>query len=335
MESEISEQYGLQIRKTEKFGNYKAFRNRNILYTIVPVEVLEQEEIYELKQLSDFMVQKGENRVALMVPTKDGKLITTLNEKPSILLRMPRQSNHRTQLTAKELALFHLNGRSFPYRLTKCNRIGQWKGLWEKRLDQMELFWNERVKQHPSNDFEKRFIESFPYYIGLTENAIQYLVDTEIDDHPGLIDSATVCHQKLKVEQWRDSYKAEIPIQWVFDHASRDLAEYIRDCYFNSSQRVDLKMIERFLTEYQNVSPTSSFFLRLMYARLLFPVHYFESIEGYYLTNSEVQKMTYENQLNSILKDSRDYEYFLRDINQLSQQFHRHSPSPQIEWLPE
>ena len=48
----------------------------------------------------------------------------------------------------------------------------------------MEKVWNGLLFQTPEDEFQRMFIDSFPYYIGLTENAIQYLVDTEIDDEP-------------------------------------------------------------------------------------------------------------------------------------------------------
>ncbi|MBD8070457.1 spore coat putative kinase YutH [Bacillus sp. PS06] len=332
MSTEISENYGLQVRKIERFGKYQAFKYRNILYTIVPIGFLEQEEIIELKQLSDYMIQQGETSVALIVPTKDGKLTSIINEKPSMILRCPRANQYRESLTGRDLASFHGRGRTFPYPLTKVNRIGQWKHLWEKRVDQMELFWKERLNQHPTNHFEKQFIESFLYYVGLTENAIQYLVDTEMDDRPLLIDSATVCHERLTVKEWQESHLIELPNSWVFDHGSRDLAEYIRDSYLQDNQ-IDQHKWNQFLEEYNQVTPISSFSWRLLYARLLFPIHYFETIEGYYLTQSEVQKMRCENQLNKILKNSSGYETFLGAVHGLIHVQHRQANAPVVQWL--
>ncbi len=52
----------------------------------------------------------------------------------------------------------------------------------------------------PNQEMEKRFLETFPYYLGLTENAIQYLVDTEIDDLPRSVDAATICHHRFRAK---------------------------------------------------------------------------------------------------------------------------------------
>ncbi len=334
MNSEILDQYGLQVRKTESYGQFEGFRYRNILYTIVPSGNLEQEEIAELKALSDYMIQRGESTIALIVPTKDGKLSTIVNDQSVILLRFPRNINTRTTGIGNELALFHQKGRTFPYPITKNKRIGQWKGLWEKRLDQMEIFWKDRVNQHPINDFEKSFVESFPYYLGLTENAIQYLVDTEIDDFAMPVDSATICHHRFTQTLWQNSDFVKLPTTWVFDHGSRDLAEYIRDAFINSN-KIELNKYHDFLSEYVTTSPLSPFSWRLLYSRLLFPLHYFECIEGYYLTNSEVQKTTYENQLHRILRESSYYEKFLVSIHDLFSKHYRITSAPAVNWLNE
>ena len=82
----------------------------------------------------------------------------------------------------RKLAKFHYRGRFVNFPLKKVNRIGQWKAFWEKRLEQMEKVWNEKLFHEPEHEFERMFLESFPYYMGLAENGIQYLTDTEIDD---------------------------------------------------------------------------------------------------------------------------------------------------------
>ncbi|MCJ7991147.1 hypothetical protein MUB15_20735 [Priestia sp. OVS21] len=66
----------------------------------------------------------------------------------------------------------------------------------------MEQFWYGRLRALPNQEMEKRFLETFPYYLGLTENAIQYLVDTEIDDLPRSVDAATICHHRFGQKTW-------------------------------------------------------------------------------------------------------------------------------------
>ena len=107
----------------------------------------------------------------------------------------------------------------------------------------MEKVWNGLLFQTPEDEFERMFIDSFPYYIGLTENAIQYLVDTEIDDEPMETDSGTVCHERFSKRHGGqlNNYMIKNPFDWVFDHRSRDLAEWTRERYLHNYQTYDME----------------------------------------------------------------------------------------------
>ena len=48
--------------------------------------------------------------------------------------------------------------------------------------------------------------------------------------------------------------------------------------------------IVQFVTDYERNYSLSSFGWRLLFARLLFPPHYFETVERYYQTGNEEQK---------------------------------------------
>lgn len=335
MDKHLQEHYRLKIDEKLSIGNYEAFRFRNVVYTIVPITNMEHEEIVELKQMSDYLISRGEKNIASIVPTASNSLFSSIDDQRNIvLLQMPAQQVLRGYSSlGNELAQFHKKGRTYPNQVQRCNRIGQWKKLWEQRLDQMEMFCDEKVRQHPTTYFEKLLVESFPYYIGLTENAIQYLVDTELDDQPMPTDSATICHHRFTRNTWFDERKTILPIDLVFDHASRDIAEWVRGEFINQ-YRIDYNEVFKFTREYEQVSRLSTFSWRLLYSRLLFPVHYFESIEGYYLSSSETEKKQYELRLSEHLNRSTDYELFLKETNNLIRQSRSNtSKVPQVSWL--
>ncbi len=332
MKDTLFEQYKLKVDRSVKAFGYDAIIYRNIVYCIVPTPNLEQEELFELKHLSDFIIQKGDIRVGSILPTTDGKLSTIMNDEQVVIIRCPVYSHRVTNTLGYELARFHKRGRSFPYQVNRVNRIGQWKFLWEKRLDQMELFWKEKVKQHPENRFETLFVEAFPYYIGLTENAIQYLVDTEMDETPSAIDSATICHHRFTENSWDKESFTKLPTEWVFDHYTRDLAEFIRDQYARGDRGRNGQIIH-FLKEYERVSPLSPFSWRLLYARLLFPLHFFECVEGYYMTGSETKKERQVQRLESLLNQSSDHERFLATFLSSVGVDEKRLTIPNIGWL--
>ena len=238
----------------------------------------------------------------------------------------------RIQRIGLELATFHTRGRSIDQKITKCSRIGQWKALWEARIDQLERVWSEKLQAHPNNEFEQLFVETFPYYMVLGENAIQYLVDTEMDDTPDVVDSGTVCYERFQQSTWNGETYIKNPFDWVFDHASRDLAEWVRD-YYGHHIHTYQRGVVQFFQEYQSIERLSSFSIRLLYARLLFPIQYYETIEGYFSNPRESRSNELEETLSTLIKTSQSYEKFLKSFFELAEFPTTQIPLPEIEWL--
>lgn len=257
------------------------------------------------------MNQQGDITVATFVPTVHGYYVSEIEENNYCLLKGMRMLERHATSLGSDLSMFHKRGAFFPEEVEHLSRIGEWKMLWEKRLDQLERFWQSRIANHPGDRFDQLFIESFPYYLGIAENAIQYVVDTEIDDTPQLADAATICQERFTPLLWQQTNKLKIPTDWVYDHPSRDIAEWIR--YVLQEKKEDWeRTIFRFITDYEQNYPFSSFGWRLLFARLLFPLHYFETVEGYYLTGNEEQKSEYRDRLEAILHDVNHSERFMR-----------------------
>jgi len=328
MKSAIESNYNLNVLQIFEHGKYKAFRTRRHMCLIAPVSQFDDEELYEMYQMGQHLLEKKERDVAMFVLTKQGTLTFEYEKQKYVLLQVPFYSKPLPSYSlGRSLAQFHQNGRSLPLQLSKVNRIGKWKVLWERRIDQMEVFWKGKISTKSLQSFDQLFIESFPYYLGLSENAIQYLVDTELDDEPQLIDSATICHHRFTSSIWKDiPYK--IPTDWVFDHAGRDIAEYIRDQYLRQNRSFDAQFVE----EYNRTAPLSPFFWRLIYSRLIFPLHYFECIENYYLS-SEDKRELYEEELKQILKKSNQYEQFLSSLSSFLTVKTRRIYLPKLTWL--
>lgn len=329
----LENQYGVKADEFVKLDRYEALAGNGWYYLISKAGVREETEINELVQIAEHLRNYGDYHVPIFLPSKDGSLITTWEqEKYCVLANRRTEDKPERRRLGRKLAKFHERGRRVPFQIQRSSRIGQWKDLWEKRLEQMEKAWNGLLFQTPEDEFERMFIESFPYYLGLTENAIQYLVDTEIDDQPLETDSGTVCHERFSNTCWGDHCLIKNPFDWVFDHRSRDLAEWTRDRYFRNIQTYDLEL-KQFFQDYQSISPLSGFSWRLLYSRLLFPLHYFECIENYYITRSEQEKKGLEEKLDKILRQSPEYERFLVNFYQITGAPVRRLNLPQPEWL--
>jgi spore coat protein YutH len=328
----LEKQYGIKVDEYVKLDTYDALRGNGWLYLISKPRGRDETVISELEKIAQHLRNHGDQHVPIFLPTKEGSLITTWEKDQYCVLANRQSENPLKHQLGRKLAKFHERGRRIPFQIERTSRVGQWKDLWEKRLEQMEKVWNGLLFQTPEDEFERLFIESFPYYMGLTENAIQYLVDTEIDDDPLETDSGTVCHERFSKNSWGANIYIKNPFDWVFDHRSRDLAEWTRERYFRNIQTYD-KDLKQFYMEYQSISPLSSFSWRLLYARLLFPLHYFECIENYYITRSEQDKKMLEEQLGKILMHAPEYERFLGSFYQVSGAPIRQLQLPQLEWL--
>lgn len=333
MKQHLHTLFNLRAESDGMFRSYERYRAQSGHYLVVPVSHLELDEIEEMSLLGDYFVQKGDPHIATMVKNKRGETVSKAEEQLFVLLKCPYEIRNRnyTRTIPEELAKFHQKGRRISFPLQKLVRIGQWKSMWEKRIDQMEQFWALKTKDHPMELFEKLFIESFPYYVGLTENAIQYLVDTEMDDLPGETDYGTVCHHRFSHECWNHESLIRLPTDWVYDHPSRDIVEWVRSSFNEEPSRSE--HYYQFITSYENVQPLSSFSWRLLYSRLMFPVHYLECIEAYYRAHDEDQKQVLTDNLQSILKRSHRYERLLRDIHGLIGVRRRGMNIPKVNWI--
>lgn len=328
----LENQYGIKVDEYLKLDRYEALRGNGWLYLVSKPGHREETELSELERIAEHLRNYGDHHVPIFLQTKDGGLISTWEQEKYCVFANRQLEMQKKNRLGRKLAKFHERGRRVPFQIERASRIGQWKELWEKRLEQMEKVWNGLLFQAPEDEFERMFIDSFPYYMGLTENAIQYLVDTEIDDDPIETDGGTVCHERFSKDSWGTDYTIKNPFDWVFDHRSRDLAEWTRERYFRNIQTYDLEL-KQFYADYQSVAPLSSFSWRLLYARLLFPLHYFDCIEGYYITRSEQEKKMLEEQLSKILRQSIEYERFLSGFFHLSGAPVQQLNLTQPEWL--
>ncbi len=328
----LENQYGITAQEQIKLDAYDALRGNGWLYLISSPAGREEADITELEKIAEHLRNYGDQNVPIFLHSKDGKLITTWEQNQYCVLANQQVEEQRKIKLGRKLAKFHERGRRVPFQIERSSRVGHWRTLWEKRLEQMEKVWSGLLFHTPEDEFERMFIESFPYYMGLTENAIQYLVDTEIDDEPLETDGGTVCHERFTKKVWGSSYFIKNPFDWVFDHRSRDLAEWARERYFRNFQTYHVEL-NRFFEEYQSVIPLSPFSWRLLYSRLIFPLHYFECIEKYYLTPSEQDKKMLEDQLSKILRQSGEYERFLAGFYQVSGAPIKRLNLPILEWL--
>lgn len=308
-------QYGISAMIETNQGPLKIFRDG--IHSYISVETEEEElNLQERYHMAVHLRGKGEKGILIPVPNKQQGLKTEVNGKHFILFIKEAGGQVPGEL-GRNLAIFHYRGRSIPQRIEHCSRIGKWKDMWEQRINQLEKVWREKLTATPQNEFEKMFIDAFPYFSGLTDNAIQYLVDTELDDNPEMVDGGTVCYTRFTHHTWGKGGVEKNPLDWVFDHAGRDIAEWVR-AYYLEHPTMFHEGIRHFFRQYQSVTPLTSFSLRMVYSRLLLPVQFFETIEMYYVSMLESQRTTLEDNLAQMIKQANVYEGLLFDFYELA-----------------
>lgn len=328
----LHQKFRIQAPREIRIGPYEACQNEQNIYLLIPTQNMEENFLLELDHLAKHLADTGDSGVYQFLKSQDGNSVIKWENSQYCVLSKKNVDRRPVKQIGRKLAKFHARGRTVPFEVRSINRIGMWKTFWEQRLDQMEKVWNSKLFQAPENEFERLFIESFPYYMGLAENAIQYLSDTEQDDDPAAIDSGTICHQHFSSRTWGEKLLIKNPFDWVFDHGTRDLAEWTRDCYFRNIKTYEPE-VSQFFQDYASISMLSSFSWRLLYARLLFPLHYFESVEEYHITTSEQERHLQEEKLKKCVEQSREYEEFLRDFYRIARVPVRRMNIPIVEWL--
>ena len=325
-------QFGIEPEQMITIGGYNGVYSKGIVYIMVPIADREQNELMELHKLSNHLYTYGDQTIARFKANKNQSYIGTFKDEPFVVLYNEHLRSINTSKMGRRLAEFHYRGKQFNEKVETISRIGQWKDLWEKRLDQMEKVWEQKLFSEPEDEFDRLFIESFPYFMGLAENAIQYLADTELDDDPQAEDAGTVCYQRFSRYLWEGDVCIKNPFDWVFDHAGRDITEWVRE-HAQLHYRTYENGIRSFFQEYQSLIPLSSFSWRLIFARLTFPLHYLEVVEDYYLSNTEHNKKLSEDRLNTLINRTGDYEELISRFYELAGAPVRTLNLPRLGWI--
>jgi len=175
------------------------------------------------------------------------------------------------------------------YNISFEGKVSDWAKIWEQKLDYFEYQVNQRGLG------KDNILNSFSYYVGLGENAIQYynFVDKKEVD-------TGIQHKRLYAKNYEINYYN--PLNMIIDYSVRDLAEYIKFLFFFE----DFK--EQKIIRYLDKLSLNNSMFNLFYARLLFPTYYFDFYEKF--INDEED----DNNLLIILAKSTDFEIFLKNM---------------------
>lgn len=343
-ERNVYDVYGLYCDSRFTLGEYEGFQAGGQSYLLLPKEESMLNE-QEMMAFTNYLRSVGDSSVLEPITTVRKQKSGLIDGQEVYVCLLPDNfQNEQTRLnhTAEKgahLATIHYYGKQMPYEKRGYEFFGQWHKLWETRLEQLEGWYQQILYETPQSYVDEAFLFSYPYYMGLTENAIQYVVDAMMDDPGREYEKPTICHRRFNDRTWlvlsENGDIVKRPTEFVYDHPCRDLAEWIREHRLGESVS-SWEEIGEFLKGYEEYDQLTTYSWRLLYARLLFPLHYFEAIEHYYRSQIREAKEEAAQAFFHLLEQENRNEQFLKEFAEGVLASKGAVPSnqiPPIEWL--
>lgn len=173
---------------------------------------------------------------------------------------------------------------------TKLNTNFDWLNLWKHKVDYLEYYMN--TKDNINDEIKCIFY----YFIGISENSIKY-IEHILELRKNSIDKLSICHKRLNTKY--TLYDFYNPINIVIDHASRDIAEYLKSMFINKDYN-SKKIID--LISKINLS---NFGYDLLLGRIAFPTFFFDLID-----RQETLQFS-ESEILGIYDRASEYEQFI------------------------
>lgn len=287
----------MKVTNTNFINNYYEFNHNNNYYRLYILN--EEYNIYNYNNIYTINKELINNTLmSEIILNKDKNIITTYHNINYILLKINCNIN-------KDITLEEIDYLS-KVKIVNNNK-SNWGLLWSKKIDYLEELISENGKKYP------QVVNSFNYFIGLSENAISYYNNIDIDNNMMYYISHKVLRPTDKVDSLYN------PLNIIYDYRVRDVAEYIKNSFWTDNHNIYNE-----LNNYLYKNNLSLNEVKLLISRVLFPSFYFDLYEDIFNYNKD------EKILNNIISRIDEYEEYL---NSIIIYFKRFYPIDEIEWL--
>ena len=300
MKDAINYFYDIYPTKIINIDNGICFYYRDFKYYFIKFD-RDVREINLLVKVSNDLYSKN-IYVNTFILSNKKSFYVNFNEDFYVLIRV--NSDENDLLSLKDIVKF--NNTLISNNLLMSE---DWASLWSKKVDEFELEMTDLNKDYPIVQ------ESSHYYVGLAENAISYFKDTLLEEDIKSI-KINLNHKRVGSKVLAGSIFN--PLTFTFDYEVRDIGEYIKSKFFDSS--LDYFEIEDILNSFQ----FSRCALRFLFSRLLYPSYYFDMVSK--ILNNEID----ESNLDVLLSRIQEYEDFLMDIYTI---INKKVNIPPIQWI--
>ncbi|MBQ7141436.1 MAG: hypothetical protein IJO32_08055 [Bacilli bacterium] len=297
--------YNLQPKNIHQKKDIYYFKIKNENYYMLPV-YRSNNELCSIYEINRELINK-KLLIHQIILNKQNNILIQFNGLNYILLKSYLKKDRKIYLKDINFLESNTNVIKTDTVLNKSN----WASLWENKNDYLEYQISQLGINHPV------VVDFFAYYIGLAENAILYAKNTSIDVKPDFLDNLVICHRRIN--NYSTLFDLFNPLEFVIDHKTRDIAEYIKFKFFYDKANLwdEIHM-------YFSNNNLSLYGARMFYARLLYPTYFFD------IYDNILEGMGSEKDLVHIVEKQEEYEEFLVDIyNFLRLKYN----IPEIEWL--
>lgn len=304
MKETLEYYYGLDIESIEELDGKYHIKQENQDYFFVFYN-RGIEELEDIINVSNEMVKKGINVHKILI-NKNNSFLTKVGEYNYILFAVSNLSEEYDIFDMVKISekLVLNNNKSNLYR-------NNWGTLWSEKIDYFEYQVREL-------SIEKDVVKnSFSYYIGMAENAISYVNNTNMK-YGRDVYRIVLSHRRVFYPNYKLNYLN--PLSFVFDLEVRDIAEYLKAMFFKK----DISFCLDELSSYLKIRHLSLYEYQMLYARLLYPTYYFDVYESVMNKNGD------EEQLVNIIKKCDSYEEFLKKTYL---EISKYAKIDKIEWI--
>lgn len=287
--------YGIKVDKVIYNNKYYSFIYKGYIYRLYIYDN-NYNDIKFLYEINKMLI--GNTLISEIIINKDNNIISIYNDISYILIKIFININ-------KNISLEEISSISkYLYR----EKISiNWGILWANKIDYLEELINENGKKYPI------IVDSFNYFVGMAENAISYFNSIIIDSNYKYV----LSH---KIIRWNDSIEVLYnPINLTFDYKVRDIAEYIKNSFFNNNQNIFNELLTYLSNNYLSFME-----VKLLISRLLYPSFYFDMYDDILIDNKE------EKIILEVISKLDEYEEYL---NKIISFFKNNYDIDEIEWL--
>lgn len=296
--------YDIDVESYTMDNNAYVFNYNNKLFYFV----LYQRTKEELSDIIQMSKELKENNIYChdLIYTRFNEVIVIFKNREYILLKV--RNDFYQEISS--IDMHNINNRILVSGVKRRKYINNWKELWQSKVS----YFESQIRDY--GKCREGILNTFSYYVGLAENAIQFISLINNKYFYNVTDKLSFCHRRVFFPNYKLNYLN--PLTFVIDLEIRDYAEYFKSAFFGGED------IKKEFVSLLKINKMSDYEYTMFFARLLFPTYYFDIYEK--IIYNEVD----EDKLIEIVKYRIKYEDFLKFAYD---EIKKYTNMPIISWL--